>query len=113
MGVPPRQPLNPSTAPAQRSVLGARTVGNCPAVTGGERKGPRWIAAGVLWAAPLFGLWLALTDNTRPLELIVGAACALLAGAGAEAAGLAGRVHFRPRARWLARLVALPWWIAR
>jgi hypothetical protein len=82
-------------------------------VAGRERKGVSWFAASVTWAAPMFALWLALTDNTRPLELAVGGACALIAGAAAEAAGLAGRVHFRPRARWLVRTLAVPWWIAR
>jgi len=85
----------------------------CPSVTGGEHKLVRWIAVTVVWAVPMFALWLALTDNTRPLELVVGGACAVLAGGAAEAAGLAGRVHFRPPARWLVRSLALPWWIAR
>ena len=97
----------------QTNVPRTRTRGNCPGVTGGEHKALRWIATTLVWAVPMFALWLALTDNTRPLELIVGAAAALVAGAAAEAAGLAGRVHFRPRARWLVRALALPWWIAR
>jgi hypothetical protein len=67
----------------------------------------------VLYAAPLFALWIAMTDNTRPIELLVGAGCSLLAGLGCEAAGLFGRVGFRPRARWLLRAGALPWWIVR
>jgi hypothetical protein len=82
-------------------------------VIGREHKAVRWTATTVLWAVPMFALWLALTDNTRPLELAVGGGAALAAGAAAEAAGLAGRVHFRPRARWLARTLKLPWWIAR
>src|SRR3954447_6715820 len=87
--------------------------GYVPRVAGRERKGVSWLAASVAWAVPMFALWLALTDNTRPLELAVGGACALIAGAAAEASGLAGRVHSRPRARWLVRALAIPWWIAR
>lgn len=73
----------------------------------------RRVVASVLWAAPMFAVWLALTDDTRPLDMLVGGGCALLAGAAAEAAGLLGRVHFRPAARWLLRALALPWWIVR
>jgi multisubunit Na+/H+ antiporter MnhE subunit len=79
----------------------------------GDRKGLRSLVASVLWAAPLFALWLALTDNTRPLELLVGAGCALLSGVAAEAAGLLSRVRFRPRARWVLRTAAVPWWVVR
>jgi hypothetical protein len=82
-------------------------------VTGGDRKGVRSVAAGVLWAAPLFALWLALTDNTRPLEMLVGGGCALVAGAAAASAGLLSRVRFRPRLRWLLRVAALPWWVVK
>jgi multisubunit Na+/H+ antiporter MnhE subunit len=82
-------------------------------VLGGDRKALRSLAAGVLWAVPLFALWLALTDNTRPLELAAGAVCAAFAGAAAEAAGLVSRVRFRPRLRWIARAVALPWWVVK
>jgi multisubunit Na+/H+ antiporter MnhE subunit len=82
-------------------------------VSGGDRNALRSLAAGVLWAAPLFALWLALTDNTRPLEMLVGAVCALLAGAASESAGLLSHVRFRPRARWVVRAAAVPWWVVK
>ena len=73
----------------------------------------RRLMASVLWAAPMFALWLALTDNTQPLDMLVGAGCSLLAGAAAEATGVLGRIGFRPRPRWVLRTLKVPWWIAR
>jgi hypothetical protein len=78
-----------------------------------ERKSLRRLAALLIATGALFALWLALTDNTRPLELLVGACCALIAAAGGMAAGLAGRAHFAPEPRWLLRTLALPWWVVR
>jgi|SRR4051794_25964953 len=66
-----------------------------------------------IWAAGCFGLWLALTDNIRPLELAVGAGAAVVSGALAAAAMHAGDVRFAPRAVWLRRALAAPFWIAR
>jgi hypothetical protein len=65
----------------------------------------------LVWAALLFALWIALVDNTRLWENVVGIGCAIIAGAAAEAAGLFGRVRFRPRVRWLRWAIKLPWWI--
>jgi hypothetical protein len=77
----------------------------------GHRTGPVALAASVLWAAPLMALWIVFADNTHTDEMVAGIACALLAGIAAELAGLMGRVHFRPRARWLLRAAQFPLWI--
>jgi hypothetical protein len=69
------------------------------------------LAFTLVWAGPLFALWLALVDKSNLWENVVGICCALVAGAAAEAAGLFGRVRFRPRLRWLAWAARAPWWI--
>src|SRR5206468_13020454 len=61
----------------------------------------------------LFGLWIALTDNTRPLELAVGAGCALVGAAGVALVARTGGVHLRIRPRWALRALAAPWWVLR
>ena len=64
-------------------------------------------------AAPVLGLWIALTDNTRPLEVLVGAACALVAAAAMALTARVGGVAMRLRARWLVRALPAPWWVVR
>jgi hypothetical protein len=64
-------------------------------------------------AAPLLGLWIALTDNTRPLELLVGTACAVLAAGAMVLTARVGGVAMRLRARWLVRALPAPWWVVR
>jgi hypothetical protein len=66
-----------------------------------------------IWAAPLFALWLALTDNTRFWDMVAGGACALLAGALAQAVVRVGAVGFAPRPGWLLRCARAPWWVLR
>jgi hypothetical protein len=78
-----------------------------------HRTGVRAIAASVVWAVPLFALWVVLIDNTHTDDMVAGAVCALLAGLAAELAGLMGRVRFRARVRWLARAARFPVWIVQ
>lgn len=61
----------------------------------------------------LFAFWIALTDNTRPLELLVGGCSALVAGLLTEGALRLGGVRLRPRARWLLVVAKAPWWVLR
>jgi multisubunit Na+/H+ antiporter MnhE subunit len=63
--------------------------------------------------AALFAFWIALTDNTRPLELLVGGCCGLVAGLLTEGALRLGGVRLRPRPRWLLAFVKAPWWALR
>jgi hypothetical protein len=73
----------------------------------------RTVAAIPLWAAVLFAFWIALTDNTRPWELVAGGVCALLGATALSLAALAGGVAPAPAPRWLLRSLAAPWWIVR
>jgi multisubunit Na+/H+ antiporter MnhE subunit len=64
-------------------------------------------------ATLLLGLWIALTDNTRPLELLVGVACAVVAAAVMVLTTHIGGVAMRLRARWLVQALPAPWWVLR
>jgi multisubunit Na+/H+ antiporter MnhE subunit len=77
------------------------------------RRGYRFFVVTVLSGGALFALWIALTDNTRPLELLVGGCCALLAGALLHCAMRLGDVRLRPRPRWLLAFAKVPWWALR
>ncbi|HEU4973914.1 MAG TPA: hypothetical protein VFT50_02400 [Baekduia sp.] len=73
----------------------------------------RFLAATVIWAALLLGLWIGLADNTLRWDTIAGIGCALTAGAAMQMAARSGQVRLRVRWRWLARAAAAPWWIVR
>jgi multisubunit Na+/H+ antiporter MnhE subunit len=77
------------------------------------RTGLHALGASVVWAVPLFGLWVVLTDNTHTDDMVAGAVCALVAGMAAELAGLMGRVRFQPRVRWLLRAARFLVWIVQ
>jgi hypothetical protein len=72
-----------------------------------------WALTLVVLTGLLLALWIAVTDTTKPLELLVGGGCALLAALATLGAGIEGRVRMRPRARWVLRLAWTPWWIVR
>jgi hypothetical protein len=77
------------------------------------RTGLHAAVASIVWAAPLFALWIVLTDNTHTDDMVAGAVAALLAGSVAELAGLMGRVRFHPRPRWLLRAARFPVWVVQ
>ncbi|HEX3316424.1 MAG TPA: hypothetical protein VHR88_00265 [Solirubrobacteraceae bacterium] len=61
----------------------------------------------------LYGLWFLLAGTTERWQAIIGVACAVAATAGALWAAHLGAITVRPRAIWLARSLAAPWWIVR
>ncbi|HEU4978959.1 MAG TPA: hypothetical protein VFT42_08715 [Solirubrobacteraceae bacterium] len=67
----------------------------------------------LVWGGLLFALWIALTDSTRPLELLVGGCSALVAGVLMWAVARMAHVSLRPRPRWLLAFAKAPWWIVR
>jgi hypothetical protein len=62
----------------------------------------------LLWWAALFGWWLVLTGTNAGLEEIAAACAALLAALLALAIRRAGLLDFRFEARWLAKLLKVP-----
>jgi|SRR4051794_1164366 len=70
-------------------------------------------AATVVWAVLLLALWIALTDNTRPWELVAGAACALAAAAMLRAVAAGAGLRLAVRRAWVTRCLAAPWWAVR
>jgi multisubunit Na+/H+ antiporter MnhE subunit len=68
---------------------------------------------GLAWGAALFVVWLALTDKTSPLELLVGGCSALVAGVVTMVAARKGRVALRPNPRWLLAFPKALWWVPR
>ena len=71
------------------------------------------IAALALWWVLFFGLWITLTDNVQPPDLMAGAASALLAAAVLRIVAGMGDVRLAVRPVWVLRAAALPWWVAR
>jgi multisubunit Na+/H+ antiporter MnhE subunit len=65
----------------------------------------RWVA----WWAALVGFYLLLVMKLAWPEAVAGAVAAALGATGATAAAGAGRLHFRPRLRWLRHLIGIPW----
>jgi multisubunit Na+/H+ antiporter MnhE subunit len=65
------------------------------------------------WAALLLAFWIALTDNTQPLDLLVGVGCALIAGTLTEVVRRRANVRPRPRAVWFRQLPRAMWWVVR
>ena len=60
-------------------------------------------------AGLLLGLWIALTDNTRPWELLVGGLCAVLAAVGAAVAERGRGGDFSIEPRWLRHVPGVLW----
>jgi hypothetical protein len=79
--------------------------------------GGRWRWSGVasltVWWGLLLAFWIALTDNTRPLELLAGAVSALVAATVLQLVVAIGGVRLAVRPRWLVRSLAAPWWAVR
>ena len=61
----------------------------------------------------LFGLWFLLAGTTERWQTVVGAVCAAVAATGGLLAARLGAVSVRPRAVWLVRSLAAPWWVVR
>ncbi|MET8473449.1 hypothetical protein [Streptomyces sp. NPDC004856] len=62
----------------------------------------------VAWAVLAFALWLVLVSTIEPLEILVGAAVAILAAVGAHAARRASGARFGAGARALRAVAAWP-----
>jgi hypothetical protein len=61
----------------------------------------------------LFCLWFLLAGTTERWQTVVGAACAAVATTGGLLVARMGAVSVRPRAVWLLRSLAAPWWVVR
>src|SRR3954451_20943623 len=70
-------------------------------------------AATVVLEVLLLALWIALTDNTRPWELVAGAACALAAAAMLRAVAAGAGLRLAVRRAWVTRCLAAPWGAGR
>src|SRR6059058_1891506 len=64
----------------------------------------RRVTSWLLWAIPLFLLWLALVGTVADLELYAGAVAAALAACGMEAIRGRGLLRYRFERAWLARM---------
>lgn len=71
------------------------------------------VAIGALGFLTLYGLWFLLCGTTERWQTIVGAVCSAAAAGGALGAARLGAVTVRPRAIWLIRSLAAPWWVVR
>lgn len=67
----------------------------------------------LVWGCLLFAFWIALTDSTHPLELLVGGCSALIAGVLMWAVARRADVRLHPRPSWLAAFAKAPWWALR
>src|SRR5438128_1281159 len=70
-------------------------------------------AATAVWSCLLLGLWIALTDTTRPWELVAGVVCAVAAALALRGVARLGGVRLAVRPPWLWRAALVPWWIVR
>ena len=73
----------------------------------------RLLFAAVVWWLVLCGLWLLYVGSTTKEVLVAGGIAAALALASGLALRRLGLLRYGLDARWLARTVALPWYLLR
>jgi hypothetical protein len=67
----------------------------------------------LFWWIALFGWWILLVGTNAGLELIAGACAASVATLLAVALRRGGLLRYRFEARWLAKLLTVPWKVVR
>ncbi len=73
----------------------------------------RTVSFVLLWWAALFGWWFVLSGTNAGLEELAAACAALLGALLALALRRAGLLRYRFEARWLAKLLRVPWKVVR
>jgi hypothetical protein len=67
----------------------------------------------LIFAAPLFGIYLLLADKATLEEVVTAIVCASLSALAIVLGGLAGRVRVSVEPRWVLRALRAPWWMLR